>query len=94
MSHAIADSSDLNGAVFERRARWSKDPDSKDAEGQQAIAGRPASDAYRREATIAFSVVSWQRMRVAVAPPNGPVPENEVVTLGAANSDLPDARSK
>jgi hypothetical protein len=64
MVRAVTDT-DLNGAVLERRPHWSRGTDE-----QQARSAPRVLDAHRREAAIAFSILSWESMRSAVARPS------------------------
>jgi hypothetical protein len=63
MAHAATDT-DLRGAVLERRPHWSH------GTGEQQTHSAPrVLDAHCREAMVAFSVLSWETMRNAVARP-------------------------
>ncbi len=82
MTQALAPSPHASSAVYERRPRWSKDPDA-----EPSAAAEPTIDAHRREATVAFSVFSWTSMRAAVTrPADAPTQGTSRVIGGAPNT--------
>lgn len=73
--------------LLERRPHWCKETDLR-----QSVTGQPALDAHRREATIAFSVVSWRSMRIAVARPSPPPAEQDASAADSSDRATPVAR--
>jgi hypothetical protein len=68
MAHVVTDI-DLKSAVLERRPHWSRGTDEQQARGAPRVL-----DAHHREAAIAFSILSWESMRGAVARPSAEQP--------------------
>lgn len=86
MSHAVSPA-DPKSVVLERRPHWCKETDLR-----QSVTEQAAADAHRREATIAFSVLSWPSMRIAVARPSAPPAEPDSIASDASDRVPPVAR--
>jgi hypothetical protein len=86
MSHAVSPAAPKS-VVLERRPHWCKETDLR-----QSVTGQPAVDAHCREATIAFSVLSWPSMRIAVARPNAPPAEQDAIASDTSDRAPPGAR--
>lgn len=86
MSHAVS-SADPKSVVLERRPYWCKETDLR-----QSVTGEPALDAHRREANLAFSVLCWRSMRIAVARPNAPPAEPGAIAADTSDRVPPFSR--